>query len=145
MRMGYSMKIAKLIRIILTGFTVFAAVNLWAQDKGPARGGRGAGMEALVNQLDLSDEQQDQIKALYAESRDSRQAILAAHGIEMGKGVRPDREKMKEAQPEIAALRKATDSKVEAILTKEQLAQLKELRANAGGQGEGKRRNQGGE
>lgn len=124
------MKIAKLFRVVLTGLAVFAATNLWAQDGGQGRaGGRGNGTEAILKQLDLSDEQSEQIKALMEESGEARKAILAKHGIVMAAGERPDREKMKEAQPEIAQLRKATDAKVVAVLSEDQLVKFNELRA----------------
>lgn len=135
------MNISKLFRFVLCGFTLIAAANLGAQDRGQARGGRG-GIEGLVQQLDLSDTQKDQLKAVFAESREARQAILAKHGIEMGKGVRPDREQMREAQPEIAALRKETESKAKALLSEEQLSKLEELLAanDRGGRAGGNRK-----
>lgn len=142
MQKGAPMKITNLFRIVISGLAVFAAANLWAQDGGPGRSGaRGNGTEALLQQLELSDEQAEEIEGIMSESRESRKAILAKHGVEMGKGVRPDRELMKAAQPEIAALRKETDAKVLAVLSDEQKAKFQELRGKGKqGQGQGQKK-----
>ncbi|MBD5781151.1 Spy/CpxP family protein refolding chaperone [Pelagicoccus sp. NFK12] len=138
------MKISSIFRLVLCGLSLVAAASAWAQDKGPGRAGR-AGIEGLVQQLDPSDSQREQFRAIFAESREARKAIFAKHGIEMGKGNRPDPEQMKAIQPEMAALRKETESKIQAILTEEQVAKLQELRArgNKGGKNGLKRKRKG--
>lgn len=84
-----------------------------------------------MKELELSAEQEGQVKAIMAESRAAREAILAEHGIELGTGQRPDRELMREAMPELRESRRATEAKIAAVLSEEQLAKFKELRKEA--------------
>ncbi len=138
------MNISKLFRIVLCGLAFCAAVNLWAQDGGPGRqGGRGQGQgqgnEMMLKQLDLSDEQMEQVKAVLAESNDARKEILARHGIEIERGVRPDREAMQAARPDLTELRDSLTAKLSEILSEEQMAKYKELRGGNRQRGGGQR------
>lgn len=135
------MKTSKLFRIVLSGLALFAAVTLRAQDEGSDR--KGDGTDTILQQLDLSSQQQEQVRAIQKEGRAERQAILAKHGIVIGKGERPDREAMKAARPDLNAARVASMKKIAAVLDATQLAKFKELRQAQGGQkapGEGKKK-----
>lgn len=126
------MKIATLVRILLGSLALGVASFAWAQDGAGGLGpGRGDGLEQALKELELSAEQEGQVKAIMAESRAAREAILAEHGIELGTGQRPDRELMREAMPELRESRQATEAKIAAVLSEEQLAKFKELRKEA--------------
>lgn len=140
------MTISKIFRIALCGLAFCTALNLWAQDGGPGRqGGRGQGqgVEMILKQLELSDEQMEQVKAVLAESNDARKEILAKHGIEMERGVRPDREAMQAARPDLTELRESLSAKLSEILSEEQMAKYNELRGGNRQRGGGERKGKG--
>ncbi|EDY80736.1 hypothetical protein VDG1235_353 [Verrucomicrobiia bacterium DG1235] len=126
------MKIAKCIRFVLGAVALCAAVSLGAQGeeaKAPTD------LESVVEQLDLTDEQREQVKGILQETREARRAILEKHGIDLQKGARPDRHAMSEARPELQASRKESDAKLAEVLDAEQLAKFKELRRQIGKKG----------
>lgn len=91
-------------------------------DQRGERGPRGERGENLLEELDLSQEQQEQIKAIRMESRKETQALRAS-----GADERPDREKM-------MAIREKSSKAIDAVLTpaqRETLAAKKEARKEA--------------
>lgn len=129
LQVGRSMKIAKLIRVLVGGFVLSAAVLSWAEDEGEQGD---FDLEAVVQELDLSDEQLEKVRVIMEDSKEARRSILEEHGIEFGKGVRPDRREMRAAMPELRAARKATEERLAEVLDEEQMAKYKELRKAMG-------------
>jgi|GEM_PF-4712732 len=85
----------------------------------PPHGERADAMrDHMAKALNLTAEQQSQIKAIHEKEREQRQAIMAAAGEDRAQV----REKMK-------ALREATVQQVDAVLTPEQQVKARELRA----------------
>ena len=93
------------------------AFNVSADDKKPAKKGRGGGIQAMIKQLDLTA---DQKKALAKYNKENKEKGAEARKL---KG-----EERKAAMKKIAEARNA---KLKEILTEEQAAKLKELQAKA--------------
>ena len=93
------------------------AFNVSADDKKPAKKGRGGGVQAMIKQLDLTA---DQKKALAKHSKENKEKGAEARKL---KG-----EERKSAMKKIAEARNAI---LKEILTEEQAAKLKELQAKA--------------
>ena len=88
-----------------------------ADDKKPAKKGRGGGIQAMIKQLDLTA---DQKKALATFNKENKEKGAAARKLE-GKERRAAMKKIAEAR----------NAKMKEILTEEQAAKLKELQAKA--------------
>ena len=97
----------------MLAFNVSAADD----DKKPAKKGRGAGLQAMFKQLDLTA---DQKKALATFNKENKEKGAEARKLEG--------EERKAAMKKIAEARNA---KLKEILTEEQAAKLKELQAKA--------------
>lgn len=113
------------MRKLLTTLLLLAATVTFAfaqPGQRGERGPRGERGENLLEELDLSQEQQEQIKAIRMESRKEAQALRAS-----GADERPDREKM-------MAIREKSGKAIDAVLTpaqREALAAKKEARKEA--------------
>ena len=88
-----------------------------ADDKKPAKKGRGGGIQAMIKQLDLTA---DQKKALATFNKENKGKNAEARKLE-GKERRAAMKKIAEAR----------NAKMKEILTEEQAAKLKELQAKA--------------
>mgnify|MGYP006137807005 FL=1 len=97
----------------MLAFNVSAADD----DKKPSKKGRGAGLQAMFKQLDLTA---DQKKALATFNKENKEKGAEARKLEG--------EERKAAMKKIAEARNA---KLKEILTEEQAAKLKELQAKA--------------
>ena len=97
----------------MLAFNVSAADD----DKKPSKKGRGAGLQAMFKQLDLTA---DQKKALATFNKENKEKGAEARKLEG--------EERKAAMKKIAEARNA---KLKEILTDEQAAKLKELQAKA--------------
>lgn len=84
----------------------------------PPQGERADAMrEHMAKALNLTAEQQSQIKAIHEKEREQRQAIMAEAG--------EDRAQVRE---KVKALREATIQQVDAVLTPEQQVKAREMR-----------------
>lgn len=100
-------------------------------------------MERRVDMLDkalsLTDEQKAEITKIYAMEMEAM-AKARPEGLERSdNGERPDEAKMKAWKEEMEAQRAATDARIEALLTPEQLAKYAEMKKHEGPRGHGKR------
>jgi Spy/CpxP family protein refolding chaperone len=104
-------------KLIMFAVAAMLAFNVSADDKKPAKKGRGGGAQAMLKQLDLTA---DQKKALAKHSKENKEKGAEARKL---KG-----EERKSAMKKIAEARNAI---LKEILTEEQAAKLKELQAKA--------------
>tara|TARA_B110000196_G_C21039510_1_gene611748 strand:+ start:432 stop:785 length:354 start_codon:yes stop_codon:yes gene_type:complete len=104
-------------KLIMFAVAAMLAFNVSADDKKPAKKGRGGGVQAMIKQLDLTA---DQKKALAKHSKENKEKGAEARKL---KG-----EERKSAMKKIAEARNAI---LKEILTEEQAAKLKELQAKA--------------
>jgi Spy/CpxP family protein refolding chaperone len=106
-------------KLIMFAVATMLAFNVSAadDDKKPAKKGRGAGLQAMFKQLDLTA---DQKKALATFNKENKEKGAEARKLEG--------EERKAAMKKIAEARNA---KLKEILTEEQAAKLKELQAKA--------------
>lgn len=104
-------------KLIMFAVAAMLAFNVSADDKKPAKKGRGGAAQAMLKQLDLTA---DQKKALAKHSKENKEKGAEARKL---KG-----EERKSAMKKIAEARNA---KLKEILTEEQAAKLKELQAKA--------------
>lgn len=103
-------------KLIMFAVAAMLAFNVSADDKKPAKKGRG-GAQAMLKQLDLTA---DQKKALAKHTKENKEKGAEARKL---KG-----EERKSAMKKIAEARNAI---LKEILTEEQAAKLKELQAKA--------------
>lgn len=83
----------------------------------PRGGGRGAGLQGILDKLELTDAQKDKVKPVIADQREKMQALRGDTSLS-----REDRmAKMKE-------INDAVDAKLKDILTADQYAKFQELR-----------------
>jgi Spy/CpxP family protein refolding chaperone len=106
-------------KLIMFAVAAMLAFNVSAadDDKKPSKKGRGAGLQAMFKQLDLTA---DQKKALATFNKENKEKGAEARKLEG--------EERKTAMKKIAEARNA---KLKEILTDEQAAKLKELQAKA--------------
>jgi Spy/CpxP family protein refolding chaperone len=106
-------------KLIMFAVAAMLAFNVSAadDDKKPAKKGRGAGLQGMIKQLDLTA---DQKKALATFNKENKEKGAEARKLEG--------EERKSAMKKIAEARNA---KLKEILTEEQAAKLKELQAKA--------------
>lgn len=96
----------------------------------PPRGGRGAGLQGILDKLDLTDAQKEKIKPILADMREKMQALRGDTSLS-----REDRmAKMKEINDAISA-------KLKDILTPDQFTKFEELRKQMGPPGGRRRQN----
>ena len=93
------------------------AFNVSADDKKPAKKGRGGGIQAMIKQLDLTA---DQKKALAEYNKENK-----------GKSAEAQKLEGKERRAAMKKIAEARNAKLKEILTEEQAKKLKELQAKA--------------
>jgi Spy/CpxP family protein refolding chaperone len=99
--------------IFLVGFTAGAlAVNFYRtrQSEPPAAGTRGR-FDQVIERLNLTPEQRDQVKAIF---EDARVQLM---------------EVRKESEPRFREVRKQTDERLKAVLTPDQWEQFQQLKS----------------
>ena len=104
-------------KLIMFAVAAMLAFNVSADDKKPAKKGRGGGINAMIKQLDLTA---DQKKALAKYNKENKEKGDAARKLE-GKERRAAMKKIAEGR----------NAKLKEILTKEQAKKLTELQAKA--------------
>ena len=115
-------------KLIMFAVATVMALNVAqaADDKKPAKKGRGGGIQAMIKQLDLTA---DQKKALATFNKENKEKGAAARKLE-GKERRAAMKKIAEAR----------NAKLKEILTEEQAKKLKELQAKAQANRKGKKK-----
>ncbi len=93
------------------------AFNVSADDKKPAKKGRGGGINAMIKQLDLTA---DQKKALATYNKENK-----------GKSAEAQKLEGKERRAAMKKIAEARNAKLKEILTEDQAKKLKELQAKA--------------
>ena len=104
-------------KLIMFAVAAMLAFNVSADDKKPAKKGRGGGIQAMIKQLDLTA---DQKKALAKYNKENKEQGAEARKLE-GKERRAAMKKLAEGR----------NAKLKEILTEEQAKKLKELQAKA--------------
>jgi Spy/CpxP family protein refolding chaperone len=104
-------------KLIMLAVAAMLAFNVSADDKKPAKKGRGGGINAMIKQLDLTA---DQKKALAKYNKENKEKGDAARKLE-GKERRAAMKKIAEGR----------NAKLKEILTEEQAKKLTELQAKA--------------
>ena len=93
-------------------------------------------VERLEKALNLTEAQKAEITKIFAAEMET----MAKERPEMpGQGERPDEAMMKARHEKMKAQREATDAKIEALLTPEQVAKYAELKQHEGERGHGKK------
>ena len=93
-------------------------------------------VERLSKALDLTDAQKAAIAEIYSQEMESMAKERPAMPAQ---GEKPDEAMMKARFEEMKAQREATDAKIEALLTPEQVAKYAELKKHEGKRGHGKK------
>lgn len=93
-------------------------------------------VERLGKALDLTDAQKAKIAEIYAQDMD---AMAKERPAMPSKDERPDEAAMKAHFEKMKAQREATDAKIEALLTPEQVTKYAELKKHEGKRGHGKK------
>lgn len=113
---------------------------------GPRHGKRGPGknpMEALSAELNLSADQQAQLKSLFENRMAERKAAREAREAQMTPEQKAEREaRHKERKAKMEAERTAIDNEIKAVLTPEQQAEFEKMKAERA-QHRGKRHGRG--
>ncbi len=78
---------------------------------------RGKGHAALLEELDLNEEQKTQVEAILAAQKEKRRELFAEH-----------RETRREAREQMKALREETEGELKKVLSDGQFERLQELR-----------------
>ena len=116
---------------------LLAAMPAQAQDQAQGQGerprqerrqGMGMNVEALKEQLGLTDEQVEKLKPIFAAQREE----IAAKRAELGEGA--DRAKVREA---MQAVREKYTAQIDAVLTAEQKEKMAKLRERGPGRRQG--------
>lgn len=108
---------------IIAALVLIASVPAAAQHRGGDPEKHEQRIEKMKSELNLSDEQVEQIKAIHQEYRGKREAVVS-----------------KEDKEQLRALRDEEREKIHAVLTPEQAAKAKELREEHREQHNGKGR-----
>ena len=87
----------------------------------------GKGHAALLEELDLSEEQKTQVEAILETQKEKGKELFSEH--------RETRETRREAGEQMKELREETEGKLKEVLTDEQFARLQELREERRGRG----------
>jgi Spy/CpxP family protein refolding chaperone len=120
----------KLRTLLLVTVTLGVAIPATAQERGKRGGPPGdpaAHIDQLIDELDLSADQTSQVRPILEESMNQRRALFEGAGTGQG---RPDRSQMQALRPEMEALREQTDAQLAEVLTADQMAQFREIRAS---------------
>jgi Spy/CpxP family protein refolding chaperone len=120
----------KLRTLLLVAVMLGVAIPATAQERGKKGGPHGdpaAHIDQLIDELDLSTDQASQVRPILEESMNQRRALF--EGARTGQG-RPDRSQMQALRPEMEAIREQTDAQLAEVLTADQMAQLREIRAS---------------
>ena len=82
---------------------------------------RGKGHAALLEELDLNEEQKTQVEAILAAQKEKRRELFAEHR-------ETRRETRREAREQMKALREETEGELKKVLSDEQFERLQEMR-----------------
>ena len=104
-------------KLIMLAVAAMLAFNVSADDKKPAKKGRGGGINAMIKQLDLTA---DQKKALAKYNKENK-----------GKSAEAQKLEGKERRAAMKKIAEARNAKLKEILTEEQAKKLTELQAKA--------------
>ena len=104
-------------KLIMFAVAAMLAFNVSADDKKPAKKGRGGGINAMIKQLDLTA---DQKKALATYNKENK-----------GKSAEAQKLEGKERRAAMKKIAEARNAKLKEILTEEQAKKLTELQAKA--------------
>lgn len=114
---------------VMLGVAIPATAQERVQRGGPP-GDPAAHIDELIDELDLSADQASQVRPILEESMNQRRALF--EGARAGQG-RPDRSQMQALRPQMEAIREQTDARLAAVLTADQMAQFREIRASRQG------------
>ncbi|MEJ2151865.1 MAG: hypothetical protein P8Y29_02670 [Gemmatimonadota bacterium] len=120
----------KLRTLLLAAVLLGVAIPATAQERGKRGGPPGdpaAHIDQLIEELGLSSDQASQVRPILEESMDQRRALF--EGARAGRG-HPDRSQMQALRAEMDAIREQTDAQLTEVLTADQMAQLREIRAS---------------
>ena len=88
-------------------------------------------LSAMSERLDLSDEQQSELREILVAGAERQRAIMESHGItpeSRAAGERPGRSEMRALRKDMKAARDATDEKVAAVLNDDQMSEYRVMR-----------------
>ena len=98
-------------------------------------------MEQIVERLDLSDEQREQIRPIMENSAKQRRAVLEKHGVGPGKP-EPDRETKRAIHTDMQPVRAETEQQLATVLSDEQMEEFRQIRQELRDEWRARRREQ---
>ena len=108
----------------LCGLSLAAPVAAQDEDQDVAPEVIQQGLESL----DLTDQQREEVMATLRNAREERLAILEDAGIEPGADPKQNLKKLRQARPDLRALRQETDEELASILNEEQMEEFRQMR-----------------
>lgn len=105
----------KLILSLMVIPLAFASTYALSKDRDCHRYGKHKHMEYITDELDLSDEQSKQVKAILKESHEKRRAVWE--------------EQRKIIKPKMQAIQEETRDKLATVLSEEQIKEYDEMKA----------------
>jgi len=119
----------KLKTLLALAIMLTAAVPATAQHRGKhgPQGDPAAHIDQLIDDLDLSADQASQVRPILEESMNQRRALF--EGAHTGEG-RPDRSQMQALRGEMEAIGEQTEAQLAEILTADQMAHFRDIKAS---------------
>jgi hypothetical protein len=84
-------------------------------------------IEQIIERLDLTEDQQQQVRPILQSSMEQRRAVLDAHGVGPGKG-KPDQQTKSAMHGQMQEIKANTDTQLATILDDDQMQELSEIR-----------------
>lgn len=120
---------SKLKTLLTVVIMLTAAVPATAQHRGKhsPQGDPAAHIDKLIDELDLSADQASQVRPILEEGMNQRRALFEGAHTDGG---RPDRSKMQALRGEMEAIGEQTEVQLAEILTADQMAHFRDIKAS---------------
>lgn len=132
---AHSISTKNLRRAIVTALSVVLLVALQAENS-PALSAalapaseeqREQRFQELSSRLDLTEDQEPQVRSILADARESRLALLRANGVDIEAGEKPSMFTMMGLRSEMSTLNEQTRDELSAILSDDQMNTYEEI------------------
>jgi len=84
-------------------------------------------LEEIMVRLELTEQQQQQVRPIMQSAMEQRRAVREAHGVGPGKG-KPDAQTRQAMRGEMQAIKADTDQQLAEVLSAEQMQELRDIR-----------------
>jgi Spy/CpxP family protein refolding chaperone len=125
---SWQVRLAALVVFLLgfaAGALALSAYRSWARPT-PTRESRRDRFEQVIQRLELTDEQEPQVRQIFADARERVRALR------------------EETEPRFDEVRRQTDERLQKVLTPEQWERFQKMMSESRGQGRGRRERGGG-